>query len=250
MYVDTGVTSTACWWSKADSEWRKHSSDLPESYRLEERDKTCKLDNERGSHRLNICVSLSPKFICWNLAPQNDGVSGRWLGREGEWGWMNPTWMGLVPSEQRHQPAPSALLPCEDAARRHSCPWARKQAFTWCHIFWHLLPSLWCYSSLNRPRQRLSGVSTRHREGEWTSPPGCPQRSQRRRERWLTTWGRGEVSAEGKGWVLLATQWGSVNWQEKQPLAWIPKGHHRSQIRCHSDIASSPSSPTQQRSRI
>lgn len=52
---------------------------------------------------------------------------------------------------------------------------------------------------MNRPRQRLSGVSTRHREGEWTSPPGCPQRSQRRRERWLITVGRGRCQRRGRG---------------------------------------------------
>ena len=48
-----------------------------------------------------------------------------------------------------------------------------------------------------------------------------PKKSEKRgkMQRLLTRLGSGEVSGEGKGWVLLATQWGSVNWQEKQPLA-------------------------------
>ena len=75
---------------------------------------TCKLDNERGCYRLNICVSPSPKSICWNPAPPNDGASGRWLDREGEWGWMNPAWMGfaLITKTPASSPSPSAMRGC------------------------------------------------------------------------------------------------------------------------------------------
>lgn len=271
MDVDTGATSTACWWSKAGSEWRKHGSDLPESYRLEERDKTCKLDNERGCYRLNICVSPSPKSICWNPAPPNDGASGRWLDREGEWGWMNPTWMGfaLITKTPASSPSPSAMRGCSKKTQLSVNQEAGPHLTPYLPTPWSWTsqpPELWevsfccLYATQSVVLQQLEQTKTEAKWSQHQAQRGgmditsrmLPKRSEKRgkMQRLLTRWGKGDVAGEGKGWVLLATQWGSVNWQEKQPLAWIPKGHHGSQISCHPDISSSPSSPIQQRRGI
>ena len=44
--------------------------------RLEERDKTCKLDNDRGCYGLNICVPY-PQYHMLKSKPQCDGIR-RW----------------------------------------------------------------------------------------------------------------------------------------------------------------------------